>query len=181
MNYREAHSMTLNTDLLKSTWQRALEENGGARSLGLAFYKRLFEKYPGVKPLFSTPPEEQHKKLMASVGSIIAAVNNPDKLVPFLQAMAIRHLKYRTKNEHYAAVSENLVHVLGEHLSAEGEWTDEMRQVWESALDTVSQVMIEAASDPDKCAEALEKSGYGPDGFRSGDPKPWVIDEALKG
>lgn len=172
--------MTLNTDLLKSTWQRALDENGGARSLGLAFYKRLFEKYPDVKPLFSTPPEEQHKKLMASVGSIIAAVNNPDKLVPFLQAMAIRHLKYKTQNDHYAAVSENLICVLGEHLSVEGEWTDEMRLAWEAALNTVSEVMIAAASDPDQCAESLEKSGYMPDGFRKGDPKPWVIDEALK-
>ncbi|MBK9142241.1 MAG: hypothetical protein IPM23_07090 [Candidatus Melainabacteria bacterium] len=172
--------MTLNTSVLKDTWRRANDENGGTRSLGLAFYKRLFEKYPGVKPLFSTPPEDQHKKLVASIGSIVAAVENQDRLVPYLQAMAIRHLRYKTENEHYAAVAENLVAVLGEHLSAEGDWTDEMKETWQSALKIVCDVMIEAASNPEKYAGSIEGAGYQKDGFRKGDPRPWELDEAVK-
>ena len=64
--------MSLNVALLRETFERVKVENGGATALGMAFYKRLFEKYPAVIPLFHTPPEEQHKKLIASLGAIVA-------------------------------------------------------------------------------------------------------------
>src|SRR6185295_2492783 len=105
--------------------ERAKKENGGATALGMSFYARLFERYPQVRPLFKTPPEEQHKKLIASLASIVGAVEKPDVLLPFLHAMGIRHLKYKTENSHYTAVSENLIAVLSEHLSKEGEFTEE--------------------------------------------------------
>ncbi len=66
--------MSLNVALLRETFERVKVENGGATALRMAFYKRLFEKYPSVKPLFHTPPEEQHKKLMASISAIVASV-----------------------------------------------------------------------------------------------------------
>lgn len=167
--------MSLNVELLNETFQRAKRENGGLTSLGMSFYKRLFEKYPGVKPLFHTPPEEQHKKLMASLASIVAAVTSPERMLPYLRAMAIRHLKYGTKSEHYAAVSENLVAVLGEHLAKQGKWTPEMKTSWEEALKTVSEIMTEAAENPDRYRDELVQAGYRPDGFKDGDPEPWNL------
>lgn len=165
--------MTLNVDLLRRTFARAKTENGGLRRLGMRFYQRLFEKYPQVRPLFNTPPEEQHVKLMASVGAIVAAVAEPERLLPYLHAMGIRHLEYGTENGHYAAVGENLVAVLGEHLSVEGEWTPEMRETWELALQTVSDIMIDAANRPEEYAPELLAAGYGPDGFRADTDAPW--------
>jgi methyl-accepting chemotaxis protein len=109
--------------VLQNTMARVQNENGGSQALGLRFYERLFEKYPAVKPLFHTPPEEQHKKLMASLGAIVAGANNLEKTLPYLRAMAIRHLKYGTEPAHYPAVSENLQAVLKEHLSVEGQWS----------------------------------------------------------
>ena len=50
--------MTLNVALVAESFDRAKRENGGLRALGLRFYERLFEKYPGVRHLFHTPPEE---------------------------------------------------------------------------------------------------------------------------
>ena len=167
--------MSLNVDLLKETFNRAKAENGGLRSLGLRFYERLFEKYPQVKPLFSTPPEEQHKKLMASIGAIVSSLTEPEKMVHFLQAMGVRHLKYKTESGHYAAVSENLVAVLGEHLSKEGAWTPEMKESWEDALKAVSKIMIEAADDPESCKENLLNAGFDADGFRKNTEQPWVL------
>lgn len=165
--------MTVNVELLRETFRRARNENGGTRSLGLRFYERLFEKYPQVRPLFNTPPEEQHKKLMASIGSILASLTEPGTMVPFLQAMGVRHLKYKTEPEHYPAVAENLVAVLDEHLSKEGEWTEEMKSSWEEALSVVAKVMIEAANNPDDCKESLLKAGYQANGFRTDTNKPW--------
>lgn len=167
--------MPLNVALIAETFQRAKTENGGTRALGLRFYERLFEKYPSVKPLFNTPPEEQHTKLMASVAAIVASVTNPDVMLPYLHAMGVRHIKYKTENAHYPAVAENFVAVLGEHLSKEGEWTEEMKQNWEVAMDTVSKIMIEAADAPEQYQHELEQAGYQADGFKANNPKPWEL------
>ncbi len=171
--------MSLNVQLLRETFERAKKENGGATALGMSFYARLFEKYPQVRPLFKTPPEEQHKKLLASISSIVGAVEKPAVLLPFLHAMGIRHLKYKTQNSHYAAVSENLVSVLSEHLSKEGEFTEEMRSTWEAALKTVSDIMIEAADNPERFEAELAAAGFEPNGFKKNDPRPWVLEEEL--
>lgn len=160
---------------MQATFKRAAEENGGAKALGLRFYGRLFEKYPQVRPLFDTPPEEQHKKLIASLGAIVAGVTNLDKLVPYLHAMGVRHLKYSTEQGHYAAVAENLLAVLEEHLRAEGEFTDEMRETWKAAVETVNSVMMEAANNPQKYEVELIQNGYLTDGFKANDPEPWLM------
>lgn len=167
----------MEVEILKETFERAKVENGGLTALGLSFYSRLFQKYPSVRPLFSSPPEIQHKKLMASIGSIIAAIENPQLLLPFLHAMGIRHLKYKTENAHYEAVAENLIAVLGQHLSKEGDWTVEMKSTWEEALTTVAQVMIEAADNPQKYGAELHSAGYNSDGFKGNDSEPWIIKE----
>lgn len=171
--------MTLNVALIAETFQRAKKENGGTRSLGLRFYERLFEKYPSVRPLFNTPPEEQHTKLMASVAAIVASVTNPEVMLPYLHAMGIRHLKYKTEAAHYPAVQENFVAVLGEHLAQEGEWTEEMKQNWEAAMETVSNIMIEAAHAPEAHKAELEAAGYQTDGFKANNPKPWELAAAV--
>jgi methyl-accepting chemotaxis protein len=167
----------MDTQILRETFKRAGRENGGLTSLGMSFYARLFEKYPAVRPLFHTPPEEQHKKLMASVGAIVAACENPTTLVPYLHAMGVRHLKYKTANAHYPAVGENLVAVLGEHLSKEGEWTPLMKATWEEALTLVSSIMIEAADNPDKYEDEMRTAGFNADGFSSKTAKPWELPE----
>lgn len=170
--------MALNPDLLTKTFERAKVENGGLKSLGMSFYERLFSKYPAVRPLFNTPPEEQHKKLMASLAAIVASLNSPERMLPYLRAMAIRHLKYKTESAHYAAVSENLLAVLGQHLSVEGDFDEEMRSAWQEALQAVSQVMIEAAENPEQFKAELLLAGYQADGFKKSDPAPWILEPA---
>ena len=167
----------MDIQVLRNTLERARNENGGLQNLGMSFYARLFSKYPGVRPLFNTPPEEQHKKLMASLGAIVAAADKPETLMPYLHAMGIRHLKYRTENGHYAAVGENLMAVLKEHLSKDGEWTEEHQANWSEALELVSKVMIEAADNPEKYAEELKAAGYETDGFRKQSNEPWKLPE----
>ncbi len=167
--------MTLQAELLKLTLERARRENGGLRTLGLRFYQRLFDKYPQVRPLFHTEPEEQHVKLMASLGAIVAAVQSPDRLMPYLHAMGIRHVAYGTEEGHYAAVAENLMAVLEEHLRVEGDWTDAMRAAWQEALQAVSAIMIDAARRPEEYAPELLAAGYGLDGFRVDTDKPWEL------
>jgi hemoglobin-like flavoprotein len=96
------------------------------------------------------------------------------KIKEFDHAMGIRHLKYKTENAHYGAVGENLVAVLSEHLSKEGEWTAEMAETWTTALGVVAKTMIEASENPDSIRDELAKHGYEPDGFKKNDNAPWI-------
>jgi hemoglobin-like flavoprotein len=166
----------MNVEMLVETFERAKRENGGPQKLGLRFYERLFEKYPQVRPLFHTPPEQQHIKLMASLAAIVASLKEPERLLPYLRAMGIRHVAYGALNGHYGAVGENLIAVLGEHLSVEGQWILEMVDAWQEALQVISEVMIEAAGHPEQYADQLTLSGFRPDGFKSTSSKPWEMD-----
>ncbi len=157
--------MALNVALLTESFERAKRESGGTTSLGMSFYKRLFEKYPSVKPLFTKPPEVQHKMLMSALATIVAQADQSDQLVPYLHALGIRHLLYKTENAHYSAVAENLLAVLREHLSKEGEWTDAMQETWTAAIALIVKVMMEASNNPEAYAEELANHGYGPNGL----------------
>jgi hemoglobin-like flavoprotein len=169
--------MTLNVAVIAESFDRAKRENGGLRALGLRFYERLFEKYPGVKHLFNSPPEEQHKKLMASLGAIVVSVRQPEVMLPYLHAMGIRHNAYRTEDAHYGAVAENLLAVFNEHLSKEGQWTEEMHTNWAAAIQAIAEIMIDATHHPEKYREELATAGFQPDGFRANNPKPWELVE----
>ena len=161
--------------LLKETFQRAKTENGGLSSLGLHYYQRLFEKYPSVQPLFKSPPEEQHRKLMASLAAIVSGATEPATLVPYLAAMGIRHTSYGTENAHYSAVGENLVAVLGKHLSEEGQWSLEMEATWNEAIELVASIMIKAAENPDEYKNEMQKMGYSSNGSRQDNRAIWEM------
>lgn len=167
--------MTLSPAVINDSFERAKNENGGLDALGLRFYERLFEKYPGVKPLFSSAPEDQQKKLMASISAIVASVSKPDVMLPYLRAMGVRHNAYKVESDHYGAVAENLLSVLSEHLSKEGQWTEEMKSNWQEALTIISDVMIDAQNHPEKYADEMATAGYLTDGFKQGNNKPWEL------
>lgn len=108
------------------------------------FYERLFEKYPSVKSLFVlSPMPEQQRKLIASLVMIVQNLRNPRQLADFLGKLGVRHLDYGTRLEHFDAIGENLLSVLGE-FAGEG-WTDEVAQAWADAYKLIAQVMIKAA------------------------------------
>jgi methyl-accepting chemotaxis protein len=167
--------MSLNVALIAESFERAKHESGGLKAFGLRFYERLFEQYPAVRPLFHTPPAEQHKKLMASIAAIVASVSNPDVMLPYLRAMGIRHISYKTEAGHYGAVAENLLAVLAEHLSKEGEWTDAMQDNWQAALNLIAEVMIDAASHPEQYQSELLAAGFLPNGLKANTSSPWEL------
>ena len=92
--------------------------------------------------------------------------------------MGIRHLDYGTENGHYAAVAENLIAVLGEHLSKEGPWTEEMAAAWQEALTAIASIMIDAADHPENYTEELANAGYDAKGYRHDSVKDWELPAA---
>lgn len=117
-----------------------------AEELTEEFYKQLFIKFPGVKPLFKEGNiSQQAKMLSAAIGLVVKNVDKPEVLDRALSEMGKKHQNYGALPDHYPAVAETLLEVMAEF--AGDNWTDELQDAWTEALNLVAEKMI-AAYEP---------------------------------
>jgi hemoglobin-like flavoprotein len=108
-----------------------------------AFYDRLFTLDPSLKPLFKGDMKSQGQKLMQAIGTVVAALDRLETVLPVVQDMARRHVGYGVQDSHYATVGGALLDTLA---SAFGkDFTPETRDAWATAYGTLSGAMIDAA------------------------------------
>lgn len=107
------------------------------------FYARLFELDPSVKPLFKTDLKEQGKRLMAMIATAVNGLNNVEALVPAVQDMGRRHVKYGVTPEHYGTVGRALLDTLQKGLG--DDFTPEVKNAWTVIYGVLSATMIAAA------------------------------------
>jgi hemoglobin-like flavoprotein len=77
-----------------------------------AFYDRLFDVAPAVKPLFRGDMTEQRRKLMASLAVVVRGLSDLSSILPAASALAKRHVDYGAKPEHYPVVGAALLWTL---------------------------------------------------------------------
>lgn len=111
--------------------------------VGDVFYSKLFFQYPQLKLLFNVPEEAQSRKLIDMLNVIVGRLDKPDELSGELAALAVRHLQYGVKPQHYKAVGEALLWTLQQGLGLD--WTDEVKAAWEACYNGLAQTMITAA------------------------------------
>lgn len=140
----EAQSLqapSLNISLLEKTFS-ALAPKGD--HIVQRFYEELFNRYPDVKPMFANVPlEDQQRKLLSALKLVINNLRNPEALEGALADLGKRHKGYGAEAAHYAAVIETLLDVLRE--AAGSQWTPEVHQAWNDALQIVSTKMQNSA------------------------------------
>ncbi len=111
------------------------------------FYQNLFADFPGVLPMFEkVEMAEQKKKLLASLKLVVNNLREPDKLVPALEQLGVRHLDYGAKEEHYPAVGQSLLKSLA--TVAGDAWTEELNAAWAEAYGEISKIMLAGAVVP---------------------------------
>ncbi|MBN8915212.1 MAG: hemin receptor [Rhizobiales bacterium] len=115
------------------------------------FYGRLFEIAPEVKPLFKGDMSLQGAKLMATLGLVVAGLNDLSKIVPAAESLARKHVAYGVKDEHYAPVGSSLIWTLERGLGPD--FTPETRDAWVEAYGILSSVMIAASAEAPVPAE----------------------------
>jgi nitric oxide dioxygenase len=115
------------------------------------FYDRLFEIAPQVKAMFPTDMTEQRKKLMATLAVVVGGLGNLESVLPAARALAIRHVGYGAKAEHYPVVGAALLWTLEKGLGAA--WTPDVAQAWTAAYATLSGYMISQAYGSPQAAE----------------------------
>ncbi len=110
------------------------------------FYGRLFEIAPHVRPLFKGDMTEQGRKLMATLGTVVASLDNLAPVLPVASALAKRHVTYGVKAEDYAVVGQALLWTLEKGLGVA--WTPEAKSAWTAAYTALSSYMITEAYPP---------------------------------
>ena len=127
-------------ELVKTSWAKVAPIQDKAADI---FYDDLFEKNPSVRSLFPDDMAGQKKALM---GMLTIAVNGLDKLdtiLPAVQDLGVRHIKYGTQPAHYEAVGASLLYTLGAGLG--DDFTPEVKAAWTEAYTILATVMIDAA------------------------------------
>jgi hemoglobin-like flavoprotein len=122
-----------------------------SEAAAVIFYDRLFEVAPQVKPMFPTDMTEQRKKLMATLAVVVGGLSNLESILPAASALAMRHVGYGAKAEHYPVVGAALLWTLEKGLG-EG-WTPEVADAWTAAYGTLSGYMISQAYGRPQAAE----------------------------
>ena len=115
------------------------------------FYDRLFEIAPQVKPMFTGDMAEQRRKLMAMLAAVVNGLGNPESILPVASALAIRHVSYGARPEHYPAVGAALLWTLEKGLGEA--WTSDVADAWTAAYGTLSGYMIAEAYGRPQAAE----------------------------
>ena len=126
--------------LVQSSFEKVLPIAPQAAAL---FYARLFERAPEVRALFKGDMEEQGRKLMATLAAVVQSLDRLQEILPVAKNLALRHVTYGVRPEHYAPVGAALLWTLEQGLGAA--FTPDVAAAWRAAYGTLSAAMIQAA------------------------------------
>lgn len=115
-----------------------------------AFYDRLFQLDPSLRPLFRGDLSTQGKKLMAALATVVGALDRLETMLGPVAALAQRHAGYGVQDSHYATVGTALLDTLAATFG--DDFTPETRAAWATAYGTLSAAMIAAAHAPAQAA-----------------------------
>ena len=117
------------------------------------FYAELFAIDPSLRSMFKGSMQEQHKKLLSALALVVRSLHTPEKILGAVEKLAVKHLDYGVKPEHYTYVGNALLRTLKKGLG--DEFTTELCDAWTDAFRLLARVMKEAAYGP---AQAKSKS-----------------------
>jgi hemoglobin-like flavoprotein len=128
-------------ELVQGSWREVLPIADIAAEL---FYGRLFVLDPSLKPLFKGDMSAQGRKLMSMISTAVNGLTRLESIVPAVQDLGRRHVKYGVKDAHYDTVAAALVWTLGQGLGEQ--FTPEVKDAWVAAYGVLAKTMKDAAA-----------------------------------
>jgi len=107
------------------------------------FYKRLFEVDPSTAALFTDDMASQGRKFMQVLAVSVGGLSNMETIVPMVQQLGVRHVRYGVRPEHFDSVRQSLLWTLA--LILQDAYTEEVREAWATAYAMLAGIMKEAA------------------------------------
>ncbi|WP_217434954.1 globin domain-containing protein [Marinifaba aquimaris] len=110
------------------------------------FYNRLFEIDPSTRQLFSSDIDEQGKKLMTVLTTVVRGLKRIDQLQQTVWQLGRRHAVYKVTDKHHSSVAQALLWTLEQGLGTA--FDKQTRQAWTDAYTLQANVMREGANHP---------------------------------
>ena len=129
-------------EMVQGSWEQVVPIADQAAGL---FYGRLFALAPEVRRLFPSDMEEQGRKLMQMLTTVVRSLDRLDRVVPAVQALGRRHGGYGVQDEHYAVVAAALLWTLEQGLG--DAWSPELAAAWTDAYTILADTMKAAAAE----------------------------------
>jgi nitric oxide dioxygenase len=128
--------------LVKKTWKmvRAIDPV----MVGDLFYSKLFNDHPALRNMFPKKMDEQYRKLMDMLSTVVARLEKLDELTNDISEMARRHVGYGVRPAHYKMVGSALLWTLQQGLG--NDWTQEVKEAWIKCYNTLADTMIAAST-----------------------------------
>lgn len=126
--------------LVTESWSKVLPTGDAAAAM---FYEKLFELDPSLQGLFKSDMSVQGGKLIAMISAAVGGANNLDSIVPAVQELGRRHVRYGVQDSHYDTVGAALIWTLEQGLGES--FTDDVRTAWVDIYTLLAGVMKQVA------------------------------------
>ncbi|WP_282605551.1 globin domain-containing protein [Pelagibius sp. Alg239-R121] len=127
-------------ELIRSSFRRISRVSEQAAD---RFYGILFSRAPETRILFTTDLERQGAMLMSKLAVIVSELHNTHTLAPMLEGLALRHVAYGVKREHYPLAGTALLEAFSDMLGED--FTPEAKAAWEKAYTELADLMTSTA------------------------------------
>jgi nitric oxide dioxygenase len=113
--------------------------------VGDAFYSKLFTDTPALRKMFPPNMQEQYKKLVDMLSTVVARLERLEELTEEIEAMAIRHVHYGVRPAHYRLIGKALLWTLQQGLGRD--FTSDVEAAWLECYTVLSDTMINASAE----------------------------------
>ncbi|HJZ47612.1 MAG TPA: globin domain-containing protein [Roseiflexaceae bacterium] len=113
-------------------------------TIGALFYRRLFELNPELRPLFHNDMVAQSRKLMDMIALVVDHLSEFESLQPRLRALALAHIGYGARDEHYDTVGVALIWAIRQGL--EDQFTPADQAAWLAAYSLLADAVKASAA-----------------------------------
>lgn len=138
-------------DAVQTTFARieALEQEPSR-----VFYEELFLIAPQLRHMFAMDMDRQYRMFIMALAYCVGSLHQMESIRDNLEKLAIRHVGYGAREEHYDLIGRALMRMLTRVLKED--FTPDAREGWTRAYEIISGVMLHAARN---CAAPARKAG----------------------
>lgn len=109
------------------------------------FYAELFAIDPSLRTMFDGDLRRQQMKFMMMLALIVRSLHKPEHILNTVQHLAIKHVGYGVRSEHYSPFGNALLRTLKKVLGPD--YTRDVADAWEEGFRMLAGIMKQAEID----------------------------------
>ena len=110
-------------------------------------YEDFFAANPRYRRYFATDADRRDAKTVETATRIVAELDKPGTLLPYLRKLALEYRKYGVREAHYRAFAGSVMTALERTIGES--WTFEAAEAWVDELTMVASAMLGIAAEAD--------------------------------